>query len=138
MTTPPLQLFNVIDGESIAARDGARVEVTSPVDDAVIATVPDSAADDVDVAVEAAARAFESWSRTTPRERSEALFRLADALEAEVDTFAELEALDAGNPLHVVRPEEMSTPSTPSASSPGRPDALRARLPASTFAVALP
>jgi betaine-aldehyde dehydrogenase len=107
MNDQSLHLLNAVGGTFGEALTGRRTEVTSPVDGTVIASVPDSSAEDVEAAVNAATRAFESWSRTTPRERQRSLLRLADALEAQADDLAELEALDAGKPLSVVRPEEI-------------------------------
>jgi betaine-aldehyde dehydrogenase len=102
----PLHLLNAIGGSFQEARSGARLDVTSPGDDTLIATIPDSSAEDVDHAVAAARRAFETWSRTTPRERQTALLRLADAIEARIDELSEFEAIDAGKPLSAV-PEEV-------------------------------
>jgi betaine-aldehyde dehydrogenase len=106
-TQTPLQLLNVIDGQFVEPAAGERTTVTSPVDGSVLATVPESSTEDVDRAVAAAKRAFERWSQTTPKERQQLLLRLADALESHADELAELEALDAGKPISVVRPEEI-------------------------------
>ena len=48
-----------------------------------------------------------TWSQTTPRQRQAALLALADILQAHDNELAELEALDAGKPIIVVRPEEL-------------------------------
>ena len=69
--------------------------------------MPDSGAEDVDQAVAAAQQAFKTWSQTTPRQRQAALLALADVLQSHDDELAELEALDAGKPISVVRPEEL-------------------------------
>jgi betaine-aldehyde dehydrogenase len=103
----PLHQLNFIDGAPTDAASGRRSVVTSPGDGRQIATVPDSGADDVDRAVAAAQRAFATWSQTTPRQRQAALLALADVLQAHDDELAELEALDAGKPISVVRPEEL-------------------------------
>jgi betaine-aldehyde dehydrogenase len=103
----PLHLLNFIDGSPQDAASKRRSVVTSPGDGREIATVPDSGADDVDRAVAAAQHAFEAWSQTTPRQRQAALLALADVLQAHDDELAELEALDAGKPISVVRPEEL-------------------------------
>jgi betaine-aldehyde dehydrogenase len=103
----PLHLLNFIDGSPQDAAAERRSVVTSPGDGREIATVPDSGAEDVDRAVAAARNAFETWSQTTPRQRQAALLALADVLQAHDDELAELEALDAGKPISVVRPEEL-------------------------------
>jgi betaine-aldehyde dehydrogenase len=103
-----LELRNLIGGEFTEAISGARSEVTSPADGALIATVPDSAFEDVTAASTAARTAFDSWSQTTPRERQAALLALADVLEANAAELSELEARDAGKPISVVGPEELA------------------------------
>jgi betaine-aldehyde dehydrogenase len=107
MRNLPLHLLNFIGGSPRDAASQRRSVVTSPGDGREIATVPDSGADDVDRAVAAAQHAFETWSQTTPRQRQAALLALADVLQAHDDELAELEALDAGKPISVVRPEEL-------------------------------
>ena len=103
----PLHLLNFIGGSPREAASGRRSVITSPGDGREIATVPDSGAEDVDQAVAAAQRAFKTWLQTTPRQRQAALLALADVLQAHDDELAELEALDAGKPISVVRPEEL-------------------------------
>ncbi len=103
----PLHLLNFIGGSPQEAASGRRSVVTSPGDGREIATVPDSDAEDVGQAVAAAQRAFKTWSQTTPRQRQAALLALADILQAHDSELAELEALDAGKPIIVVRPEEL-------------------------------
>jgi delta 1-pyrroline-5-carboxylate dehydrogenase len=90
MNDQPLHLLNAVGGSYQEAIGCRRMDVTSPVDAALIATVTESSAADVHLAVEAAASAFDSRSRSTPRERQRVLLRLADGLEAEADELAEL------------------------------------------------
>ncbi len=52
-------------------------------------------------------RAFKTWSRTTPAERSALILKLADRIEAEAEDFATLEALNCGKPRHAVLRDEM-------------------------------
>src|SRR3954462_9004458 len=98
---------NFIDGASVAAADGRTMSVVNPADGREMAQAPDSGAEDVERAVKAARAAFESWSQTTPGERSLALLRFADALEAHGDELAELEARNAGKPLAAVKDDEI-------------------------------
>ena len=115
-TAPTLtKLKNFIDGETVEAAEGATEEVRNPATDEVIAEAPVSSAEDVDRAVAAARRAFESWSLTTPRERSERLLRLAGLIEEHSQELAALESADGGKPLSAVIDEEM----------PGNSDNLR-------------
>ncbi|NRN27315.1 aldehyde dehydrogenase family protein [Photorhabdus heterorhabditis] len=60
-------------------------------------------AEDVDLAVRAAKKAFTAWSQTSAIERQSALLKIADLLEAELERFAILESLDNGKPLNESR-----------------------------------
>ena len=73
----------------------------------IIAEVAEASLEQVDSAVEAAARAFAAWSRTTPAERSLLLLKLADRIEADAGAYAELEALNCGKPRHLVLRDEI-------------------------------
>ncbi|HWK25040.1 MAG TPA: gamma-aminobutyraldehyde dehydrogenase [Solirubrobacter sp.] len=98
---------NFIDGESVPAAEGRTADVVNPATGEVMAQAPDSTAQDVDRAVGAARAAFDGWANTTPGERSLALLKLADALEANGDALAELEARNAGKPLQAVKDDEI-------------------------------
>ena len=63
--------------------------------------------DQVDRAVRAARKAFASWSRTTPGERSELLLKIADAMEANTEELSQLEALNCGKPINEMRNMEI-------------------------------
>jgi len=97
MTTPtlPTQLF--IDGAFVTG-EGEGERVLNPSTGALLATVPEASPDQLHKAVSAAHRAFESWSETTPMERSRLLLKLADAIEARGEQFARLESLNCGKP----------------------------------------
>ncbi len=101
MTTtagPVTKLQNFINGEFVEPSSGATEDVINPATGEVIAQAPLSTEEDVDRAVAAAKKAFETWQKTTPRERSEMLLKLADAIEEHGDEFADLESADAGKP----------------------------------------
>jgi 1-pyrroline dehydrogenase len=93
---------NFIGGQWAAARSGATDEVLNPATGEVLDVVASSDATDADAAVDAAAEAFESWSRTTPRERSEKLLALADAVEANLDELKRLEMENVGKPVSII------------------------------------
>ncbi|MGM0578908.1 MAG: aminobutyraldehyde dehydrogenase [Myxococcota bacterium] len=95
----------LIDGELVRGRGPAQ-DVPEPETGEVLARVPDADAAQVDAAVEAAARAFEGWRRTTPHERSTRLLGLADRIERDFEAFARLESRDGGKPLLPVLEEE--------------------------------
>ncbi|MGZ4717086.1 MAG: aldehyde dehydrogenase family protein, partial [Acidimicrobiales bacterium] len=89
---------NFIGGEWVAAKDGATDAVLNPATGEVIAEVASSGAADAEAAVNAAHEAFQTWGRTTPRERSEKLLALADAVEANHDELKRLEMQNVGKP----------------------------------------
>jgi betaine-aldehyde dehydrogenase len=97
-TATATKLQNFIDGDFVDPADGATEEVVNPATGETIAEAPLSSAEDVDRAVAAARKAFESWSVTTPAERSTSLLKLADAIEENADVLADLESADAGKP----------------------------------------
>ncbi|MFZ9482102.1 MAG: gamma-aminobutyraldehyde dehydrogenase [Ilumatobacteraceae bacterium] len=98
---------NFINGERVAAADGRTTEVVNPATGQAYATAPLSAQADIDAAMSAAATAYEDWRETTPSERSLALFRIADAVEARAEELIALESENCGKPLHLVRSEEI-------------------------------
>jgi betaine-aldehyde dehydrogenase len=73
----------------------------------VYATSPNSKAADIDAAMQAAARGFETWKESTPSERSLALFRIADAIEARKDEFIAMEVENCGKPVAITASEEI-------------------------------
>ncbi|MBC9732233.1 gamma-aminobutyraldehyde dehydrogenase [Nocardioides marmotae] len=98
---------NVVDGESVDSVSGETYEVIDPSTGEVYARAPRSGREDLDRAYDAAQRAFEGWGSTTPQERSLALLRIADALEARAEEFVAAESRDTGKPLHLTASEEM-------------------------------
>jgi betaine-aldehyde dehydrogenase len=105
-TTAPLQ--NFIDGEFVAAAEGATDAVLNPATREEIAQVASSTQADVDRAVAAARAAFDAgWSTTTPGERSLALLKIADAIEERADEIAQLESANAGKPINAFRDDEI-------------------------------
>jgi phenylacetaldehyde dehydrogenase len=96
---------NLIGGRWVPAASGKLFDVVNPADASLLSRVPDSRAEDIDRAVAAARRAFESspWRRMTPSERGKMLWRVGDLLLKHVDEFAELESLDNGKPRAVAR-----------------------------------
>jgi 1-pyrroline dehydrogenase len=93
---------NFIGGKWVPARSGQTDKVVNPATGEVLDEVPASDAADVDDAVRAAAEAFEAWSNTTPRQRYEALAKIADALERDMPTLQELEIKNVGKPRSII------------------------------------
>jgi betaine-aldehyde dehydrogenase len=100
-------LQNFVGGEHGDLADGQTMEVVNPSTGAAYATAPKSGQADVDAACQAAARAFESWRDTTPSERSLALLRIADAIEARADELVALESENTGKPVQLTLDEEV-------------------------------
>ncbi len=99
----------LIDGKFVTARSGKSFPVYNPATGEVVAQVPEAEAADVDLAVQAARRAFDDgpWSRLTPSERGRMLWRLAELIEANLEEIAEIESLDNGKPLSVARAADL-------------------------------
>jgi 1-pyrroline dehydrogenase len=93
---------NFIGGSWVDARDGATDEVLNPATGEVLAKVPSSGAAEVDAAVQAGAAAFDEWSGMTPRARSEQLAKIADAMEADLDTIKRIEMENCGKPASMI------------------------------------
>ncbi|VAV92598.1 4-aminobutyraldehyde dehydrogenase [hydrothermal vent metagenome] len=93
---------NYIGGEWRPSADGATADIVNPATGAVLGQVPVSTSADVDAAVQAANAAFPAWADKTPRERSEALFAVADAIEANLEDLTALEIANVGKPVSIV------------------------------------
>jgi 1-pyrroline dehydrogenase len=90
-----------INGDQVDAGSGETTEVVNPATEEVIAEVPKGNEDDVDRAVAAAREAFETWSLTTPAERSTALHKLADAIAGDAENLSAIESANVGKPKGV-------------------------------------
>ena len=94
-----MNVQNHIDGRQVPARSGATLENWEPATGSPAGTLPDSKAEDVADAVQAAQRAFPSWASTPAPERARTLHRLADALRSRAAELAHAESTDTGKPL---------------------------------------
>ncbi len=101
------RLANFIGGESVPPKSGQYVELISPVTGQAFAESPVSDASDVDHAVTVAAQAFASWKRTTPSQRSLALLKIADLLEANAEELVAIEAENTGKIISLTMSEEI-------------------------------
>ncbi len=95
----------LVDGRLVGASSGKTFAVLNPATGEEICQVPEADHVDVDLAVRAARRAFDTgaWPALSPSKRGQLLWRLADLIEQHTDEFAELEALDNGKPVSVAR-----------------------------------
>src|SRR6201996_6719212 len=94
----PLQLL--IDGRHVASVSGRTFKSLNPATEQVIASISDGNAEDVDLAVAAARRAFEGpWRTMRASERGNILVKWAQLLRDHTDELVELESLDGGKPI---------------------------------------
>jgi betaine-aldehyde dehydrogenase len=96
-----------VNGAEVEAADGRTTDVLNPSTGEVYATAPLSGPADVDAAMSAAAAAFETWRDSTPSERSLALYRIADAIEARAAELVKLESENTGKPIALTESEEI-------------------------------
>ncbi len=95
----------LVDGKWVDSVSGKTFDTYNPATGEVLARVAEGDRADIEQAVKAARRAFESgkWPEMTPSKRGRLLWKLADLLEANLEEFAQLETLDNGKPLTVAR-----------------------------------
>jgi aldehyde dehydrogenase (NAD+) len=100
-TRRSLQTKLLIDGQWRDSVSGKTFATYNPATEEVIAEVAEGDAADIDLAVKAARKAFESgpWRTMDARDRGILMFRLADLIEKNIDELAELETLDNGKPI---------------------------------------
>ena len=98
-----LNLRNYISGEFIEPETGEWLENFSPATGKIIALVPKSGQNDINMAVESAIQALPSWSALTNVDRANWLDKIADKLETKYEEIAELESKDTGKPISLAR-----------------------------------
>ena len=86
----------LIDGQAVAAADGATFERLNPLDGSLATTAPAASAADARAAADAAARAFPAWAAMGPGERRKRLMKAAVALEAQGEAIAQAMARETG------------------------------------------
>lgn len=97
MTYQDLGLY--IDGEFIQGGGRREQDVINPATEAVLGRLPHATRADLDRALAAAQRAFESWKKTSPVERSAILRRVAELTRLRAPEIARNITLDQGKPL---------------------------------------
>ncbi|KAJ8574697.1 hypothetical protein ON010_g4516 [Phytophthora cinnamomi] len=88
-----------IDGKWVAPVGNKYIDVVNPANEEVIQQVAAASAADVDLAVQAAKRAFETWGATTGAERAVYLRKMSKLVAQRIDALSRLETLDNGKPL---------------------------------------
>ncbi|MGQ0615401.1 MAG: aldehyde dehydrogenase family protein [Acidimicrobiia bacterium] len=94
----PTKLF--INNEFVDAADGKVFQTENPANGQILAEVAEGGAEDIDRAVRAARAALDGlWSKFSPSDRAQLMWRLADLIRQHTDELALLESLDNGKPL---------------------------------------
>ena len=96
----------LINGKLVSGK-GAKEEVLDPATGKSIASIGEASTEQIASAVEAAAKAFETWSATAPKDRAALLLKLADRLEANAAEYAALESRNCGKPYIAVLNDEI-------------------------------
>jgi aldehyde dehydrogenase (NAD+) len=106
-----LAFMQVVDGKPVDSLSGKRIDVASPSDGKVFASIPASGEADVDRAVKAARRAFEEgpWGRMPAVERGRCLTRLFQLVEKNGEELAALESRDTGKPIRQGKADVVAT-----------------------------
>ena len=90
---------NFIGGKFVPPVKGEYFENYSPVDGKLIAKAARSSAEDIELALDAAHKAFETWGKSSVNHRSTILLKIADAIEANLSYLATVETIDNGKPI---------------------------------------
>lgn len=93
-----------INGDKVAGAAG-NFDVINPATEAVIAQSPQASVGQLDQAVAAAQTAFKTWQYSSDQERSSAMHRIADRIEASADELAEIIVLEQGKPMFLAQAE---------------------------------
>jgi aminomuconate-semialdehyde/2-hydroxymuconate-6-semialdehyde dehydrogenase len=93
------KLQNFINGEYLAPINGLYIDNFEPATGKIYSFIPDSDSKDVEIAVEAAEKAFPIWSNFSAEKRSEILVKLSEGIRNRMDEFVSAESRDNGKPL---------------------------------------
>jgi succinate-semialdehyde dehydrogenase/glutarate-semialdehyde dehydrogenase len=97
-----------IDGQWRPARSGRTIPVLNPANEEVIGTVAHAAKDDLDEALDAAAKGFATWKKVSAYDRAKLMRKAADILRSRADETAQLMTLEQGKPLPEAKVEVMA------------------------------
>ena len=98
-----MNIQNYINGEFVNPINGNFIDNYNPANGEVYGQIPNSTAEDVELAYQSAKSAFPSWSKTTLDERSKILIKISELLEANLDRFAGAESIDNGKPIALAK-----------------------------------
>ena len=99
----PRRMF--INNQFVPSASGKTFPTYNPATGEIMAQVAEGDREDIDRAVKAARKAFETpvWADMSPSQRGRLIWKLADLLEARTEEFAQIESLDNGKPLAIAR-----------------------------------
>ncbi|TRN20239.1 gamma-aminobutyraldehyde dehydrogenase [Vibrio furnissii] len=96
----------LINGELVSG-EGTLISVYNPANGEEITAIPEATTAQIEQAINAAEQAFVEWSRTTPKERSELLLKLANAILEQKEKLTRLECEDTGKPYQAMLDDEI-------------------------------
>ncbi|KAG8993036.1 succinate semialdehyde dehydrogenase NADP+ linked [Tulasnella sp. JGI-2019a] len=88
-----------IDGKWVDAKDGAIIKVINPATTKELGTVPELTLEDTKAAIDAASRAFKTWSKTTAKYRHDVLMKLHKLMMENTEDLGRIITLENGKPL---------------------------------------
>lgn len=93
-----------IDGQFVAPKSGKYIDTINPANEKKIAEVAEAGTEDVDRAIRAARRAYDTvWSKISPAERAKYIYRIARIMQERAREFAVIESMDGGKPIRESR-----------------------------------
>ncbi|KAL7794310.1 succinate semialdehyde dehydrogenase [Trichoderma ceciliae] len=93
------QLDCLVDGEPVTAKSGKRFDVIDPGSGKSWASCPDCREEDVEAAVQSSHRAFQTYSKWTPKQRAQTLLKWHQEIIAARDDLAKILVYETGKPL---------------------------------------
>ena len=106
------KILNYIDGELISPKQGKYIDNFNPANGKVYSQLPDSNEDDIEMAVNAAKKAFPLWKSLSKEDRANILIRLADKIEECFEELVVAESRDNGKPQWLARMVDIPRAST--------------------------
>lgn len=97
------RIFNFIDGEYTYLPECKYLDNYAPATGEIYALTPDSNEQDLELAINAAEKAFPIWSKMTTTERSNILLKISDLIAENLEEFAQAESKDTGKPIALAR-----------------------------------
>jgi aminomuconate-semialdehyde/2-hydroxymuconate-6-semialdehyde dehydrogenase len=98
-----IHIANYIDGKLVSPINNQYLDNYNPATGKVYSYIPDSTGDDVQLAVDAARKAFPSWSNLSNIQRSKWLEKISSGIKAKLDELALAESIDNGKPLWLAK-----------------------------------